>query len=174
MSLKLCHKIGTLWRITCKWKLAVNKTSTCNWLTFESLQCLYVELELSLPIHCYKILEATWPAGEAWIALPESSKWLQAIVFNILISYILFRNGLSIFQMSQFSITAWQRILTGSLCSVPHSRALFIRYVCNGWHLPTPASQSVPPHPPPTGNHRSVLCVCESFCSTDRFISVIF
>ena len=57
---------------------------------------------------------------------------LLIIVFNILISYILFRNGSSVFQMSQFSIMAWQRILTGSLCSVLHSRALFIRYVCNG------------------------------------------
>ena len=65
--------------------------------------------------------------------------------FNILTSYILFRNDSSVFQMRRFSIMAWQRILTGSLCSVPHSRAFFIRY---GLHLPTPASQSVPPHPP--------------------------
>lgn len=39
---------------------------------------------------------------------------------------------------------------------------MVIHSVCHSWHLLTPSCQSIPPPPPPLGNHKSFLCVYAS------------
>ena len=50
---------------------------------------------------------------------------------------------------------------------------LFIHSRDNSLHLLIPNSHSIPPLPFPFGNHKSVLCVCESelICETETFVS---
>ena len=87
--------------------------------------------------------------------------------FTVLCQYLLCSRVTQLYPYRHsfaYSFPLW--FTTGYWVQFPvlYSRTLlFIHSKCNRLHLPTPNSQSIPlPHLLPLGNHKSVLCVCES------------